>query len=427
MSNELKAKRSKLIADQKAIIETATKEVRKLTSQENETLANLKAEVAGLTETISAADGINAEFASDTAVREVMGRRDYADRSVSAEMSDKDVASYSLMKAIRSRADNRPLSGLEKEVNDEIARRVGKSATGFYVPTRVIRSLDLSDGTGSVSTVTSSDYIDVLRANALIAKLGAQFIGGLQGKFNLPRISAGITSYWVAENNSPTAGAIAMDNVAFVPKTLGGYQDITRAFLSQTSVDAENMVKNDLIKSLAVGIDTAAIKGGSNAPTGILATSSIGDVAVGTNGGTPSYANLVDLETAVANANVDTTNAVYLMSPKARGLLKKTAKIGSTYPNYLWDENNEVNGYKAYASNIVPSNLTKGTNTAVCSAVLFANFSDLIVGTWGALDLTVDLMTLSSSGGVRIVALQDADIQVRHPESFAAIKDVLAT
>jgi hypothetical protein len=39
----------------------------------------------------------------------------------------------------------------------------------------------------------------------------------------------------------------------------------------------------------------------------------------------------------------------------------------------------------------------------------------------------VDPYTASTSGTVRVVALQDLDIAVRHPESFAAMKDALTT
>jgi hypothetical protein len=50
--------------------------------------------------------------------------------------------------------------------------------------------------------------------------------------------------------------------------------------------------------------------------------------------------------------------------------------------------------------------------------VFFGNFNDLIVGLWGGLDLTVDTSSLSKSGGIRIVAFQDADIVLRREESF---------
>lgn len=73
----------------------------------------------------------------------------------------------------------------------------------------------------------------------------------------------------------------------------------------------------------------------------------------------------------------------------------------------------------------MPSNLTKGTSSGVCSAIIFGNFADLIIGMWGGLDLTVDPYSNSTTGTVRVVALQDVDIAVRHAESFSAMLDAL--
>ena len=82
-------------------------------------------------------------------------------------------------------------------------------------------------------------------------------------------------------------------------------------------------------------------------------------------------------------------------------------------------------GARAGVSNQVPSNLTKGSSSGVCSAIIYGNWADLLVGMWGTLDLTVDPYTHSTSGTVRVVALQDVDVAVRHPESFAAMQDAL--
>ncbi|HPM34967.1 MAG TPA: phage major capsid protein, partial [Spirochaetota bacterium] len=71
-------------------------------------------------------------------------------------------------------------------------------------------------------------------------------------------------------------------------------------------------------------------------------------------------------------------------------------------------------------------NLTKGTHSATdLSAIIFGNWSDLIIGEWGILDLNVDTSVNSLAGGIRVIALQDVDIALRRAESFAAIKDMI--
>ena len=56
--------------------------------------------------------------------------------------------------------------------------------------------------------------------------------------------------------------------------------------------------------------------------------------------------------------------------------------------------------------------------------MLFGDFSQLLVGSWGVLDLLVDPYSSSETGAVKIVAFQDVDFAVRHAQAFAAIKDI---
>ena len=82
-------------------------------------------------------------------------------------------------------------------------------------------------------------------------------------------------------------------------------------------------------------------------------------------------------------------------------------------------------GHRARFSGNVPDNLTKGTGTNL-SALIFGNWSDLLVGQWGGIDLIVDDVTEAAKGNVKLVAHSEWDIAVRHAESFAAIKDIVA-
>jgi HK97 family phage major capsid protein len=296
-----------------------------------------------------------------------------------------------------------------------------------------VQQRDLLVGTTTAGGYTvqtdllGQNFIDVLRNRMAMTGLGAQFLTGLTGQVAVPRQTAGATSYWVAENNAPTESQQAFDQVALSPKTVGAFTDVSRKLLLQSSIDVEAFVRNDLATVLALAIDLAAINGSgaSNQPTGVLNVSGIGSVAGGTNGAIPTWGNLVDLESAVAVANADIGALGYLTNAKVRGKLKQVSKV-SGQNGFVWDNGDTpVNGYRAAVSNQVPSNLTKGTASGICSAILFGNWSDLIVGQWGTLDLMVDPYTGSTAGTVRVVALQDVDVAVRHPESFAAMKDAL--
>ena len=80
---------------------------------------------------------------------------------------------------------------------------------------------------------------------------------------------------------------------------------------------------------------------------------------------------------------------------------------------------------KDAVSNNVPSNLTKGSGTGL-SALIYGNFSDLLIGMFGQLEILVDPYTDFAKGTVGVRALQSIDIAVRHAESFAAMQDAIA-
>ena len=69
--------------------------------------------------------------------------------------------------------------------------------------------------------------------------------------------------------------------------------------------------------------------------------------------------------------------------------------------------------------------LTKGSGTDL-SAVIYGNFSDLLIGLFGTLEILVDPYTDFAKGTTGVRVLQSIDIAVRHAESFAAMQDAIA-
>jgi len=273
----------------------------------------------------------------------------------------------------------------------------------------------------------ANKFIDILRANMVLNSLGITMLGDLVGQVAIPRQTSGSTGYWVAENGTITESQPAFDQVALTPKTCGAVVEVSRRLLNQSSLDVESFVLGDIAKNLGQTIQQAAINGSgsSNQPTGILNTAGIGSVAGGTNGAAVTWANIVDLESAVANVNADLGKMAYLTNTKQRGAMKKTVKT-SPSTEFIWrGGETPVNEYNCLITNDVPSNLTKGSSSGICSAIIFGNFEDLVIGMWGGLDVIIDPYTNSATGAVRYRAMQDVDIAVRHPESFAAMKDAL--
>lgn len=359
-------------------------------------------------------------------------------------LSEREMEQFSFVRAMNALANPRDhkaqeSASFEIECSRAAGERMKKDVQGIMVPADILkrslvdmkRDLNVATATAGGNVVStdllSASFIELLRNKAMMMQPGmATLMTDLNGNLAIPRQSGGATSYWVAESGAPAESEATFDQVTLSPNTIGAFTDFSRKLLLQSSIDVEAFVRGDLARTLALGIDAAAINGDGtgNQPVGILNTTGIGDVAGGANGLAAAWSHIVDLETAVAIDNADIGSLRYLTNAKVRGKLKQTEKAAST-AQFIMAEGGELNGYEAMITNQVPSNLVKGASGAVCSASIFGNFADLLIGMWGGLDLTVDPYSNSTSGTVRVVALQDIDLAVRHAESFAAMQDIL--
>jgi HK97 family phage major capsid protein/HK97 family phage prohead protease len=349
-------------------------------------------------------------------------------------LTQKEAKRWSILKVARALANPEEMkhAAFERECSDAVGKLMGRGAAGFFMPSEV-QKRDLVVGTPTAggnlvaTDLLMGSFIDMLRNAMVIDKLGTRMLTGLVGNVAIPKQTAGGTIYWVAENTAPTESQQAIGQVTMSPKTAGGFTDIGRTLMNQTSLDVENFVMSDLAAGLGLGIQQAAISGTglSNQPSGLLTRITPGVIG-GTNGLAPTWQHMIDLETAVAVANADVGSMAYLTNAKVRGKLKSTQKFSGTNGMPIWaDGATPINGYSAAITNGVPSNLVKGTSGATASAIIFGNWADLMIGMWGTTDLIRDPYANSTSGGVRIVALQDVDVNVRNTESFATMVDAL--
>ena len=215
--------------------------------------------------------------------------------------------------------------------------------------------------------------------------------------------------------------------------------------LQQSTPDIEALVRADLAAAMALGIDKAIINGSgsSGQPRGVLNQSGIGSVAMGTNGA--AFANsdpatagsgidpLIDLESKLDIANALNGSLRYVTNAKVVAALKK---LKDKNGEYLWGNAAEdlqagtvgmINGYGVARSNQVPSNLTKASGSNL-SALLFGDWSQVLIGMWGGLEILPNPYGAGyNSGAVDIRAMQTADVNIRHAESFSAITDIVTS
>jgi HK97 family phage major capsid protein/HK97 family phage prohead protease len=357
-------------------------------------------------------------------------------------MTDKEVRNFSFVRAIRALSNPQDRRAQEEaafefDASRAAAAKEGRDSRGIMVPTDVLYR-DLTTGvatnTAKAGNTVATDllaerFIDVLRNKMVLNTLGAQFLTGLQGNVAIPRKTAAADVYWVGENVAPTESTNrpSFDQVTMSPKTLAAYVDYSRRLMLQSSLDVEALVRNDLATSIAVAMDGAAVAGsGTNRPTGILNTSGIGSVTLGTNGGAPTWGMVVGLVREVEIDNALTGSAAFLTNGQVKARLASLPRQGSGVEGnfILGPDMNNLYGFPIVVSQQVPANLSKGNQTAKLGAMIFGVWSDLLVGQWSGIDLMADPYTGSNAGTVRIVAFHDCDFAVRHPESFSECNEI---
>jgi HK97 family phage major capsid protein len=190
------------------------------------------------------------------------------------------------------------------------------------------------------------------------------------------------------------------------PRTVGAYTDFSRKLMLQASLDVEQMVRRELATVLALEIDRVGLYGlgNTNQPLGIKLTTGINTKDFAADA--PTYAEVVAMETEVNADNADIGSMAYLTNSTIYGGFKTTEKAAST-GQFILEPGNTVNGYPVVRSNQVAT-----------GDVFFGVWTQLILGLWSGLDLTVDPYANATQGGMRVIALQDVDFAVRHPESF---------
>jgi HK97 family phage major capsid protein len=345
---------------------------------------------------------------------------------------------FSLVKFLRDAASPSGLKGVEMEMHQEAeieAQHNKLEIRNFGIPAALLRKpaerRDMTAGTagqgGNTVATELRGFIDALRSKLILARMGANFMGGLIGDVKIPRQITKSTPTEAAENGTAGEESITFDQVSLSPNRLPATSDISKQLLIQSSQDVERLVINDLISEMRRRIDAMGINGSgsSNEPTGILQTTGIGDVAGGTNGLAPTRANLINIKKEVAIDDAEMSRVGFITNEDAKAKLQTTA-VDSGSGLFVWpDVGGTLVGYNAETSSLVPNDLTKGSSSGVCSAIIFGNFEDLIVAQWGGLDILVDPYSKSASGLVVITADTYYDVAVRHAESFSAMQDAL--
>ena len=341
------------------------------------------------------------------------------------DMPEKDVRQYSLWRAMNAvLSGDWKHAGLELEASKEIAARTSRmsNSKGFFVPLDVQhreqarRDLTVASASGGGYLVGTENmsFIEVLRNRSVAMRMGATRMPGLVGNVTIPKQTAGATAYWLAnEGTAITEGALTFGQVALSPKTVGAYVEVSRLLMLQSSPAAESIVTADLAQQVALAADLAVLhgSGSSGQPTGITATGSIGSVT----GTSLDYADILEFQSDVATANVQPNAGGYVTTPAVAALLMARQRFSSTdtplWTGNLWD--GQMAGFRAMSSNQVNA-----------AAMIFGDWSQVVVGEWGVLEVSLNEQANFPMGVVGFRAFYTMDVAVRYAGAFSVATSI---
>ncbi len=360
------------------------------------------------------------------------------------DMPVKEQREYSLARMIRAQASGDwSEAGFEREMADEVQRRTGRAARGVYVPDFAWRAGAMATAaTGAVGdenvvdnfipTVHRGDmFIEALRSRQVMANLGVTFMGGLTNRIKMPKFSAGATAAFVEELGDVADQSQTDAGVTLQPRTMGAFVDISRLALKESVPALDQIVQDDLLRAAADLIESTAISGSGSGgqPTGILNNGDVGnvDISAGTDVAALTWADITDLVKTVEDADgiINAQTLGWLSNPKVKAKMANTVRVATTDSVMLLNDPwNSLYGYRAEFTSNVPSNLNPGDGGTDASALIFGDFSQLIVGLFGGADIMIDETTGGLAGTTRIIMHQDIDVAIRHGASFAITDEV---
>jgi HK97 family phage major capsid protein len=331
------------------------------------------------------------------------------------DMSRSETERYRLTRAIRSITDRGYTgAGLEREASDEIARRTGQQARAgrsMFVPYDIQkRALGIAapaPTTGAALVATDlrpQDFIEMFQDNLILPRLGARVLSGLVGNVEIPAQTGAATAHWLLENQPTPESKPSFAVRAMSPKTLSVLTPITRSMLLQSSIAIDSFVTQDLSRVAAQAMNLAAIRGVSDGLQGLLPA-----IGAGTSGADYNWQSVANTEAALDQAFALNETAGFLMTPAIAAILKARVKFSSTAtPIYEGsNRNGRIGDYAAAAANQMPA-----------GNLVFGDFSEMLMGEWGVLELDVDENYNFAAGTIAVRLMQSVDMIVRRPTAF---------
>lgn len=295
---------------------------------------------------------------------------------------DKDEDKRNLNKYISRNKKMKKEISLVKEIRNAIDEN--KKSVIVAAETRAAQVTGDSGVHDDVIETEITGILEPLYANSVLTKLGARWFPGLpHGDVQIP-VMGKQTVKWEGETDAADSTQPTFTTVKLSPKRLSAYVDISKQLIYQDTIGVEAAIRRDLVNALNDKLEATLFgnaQGTTEQPAGLFYS------AVETN--VDDYAGLCAFEAAVENQNVY-GQMKYVMNPSAKAAFRCMIK-GNNATGMVY-ENGEMDGVETYVTTNVAS-----------KKFIYGDFSNLVVGSWGDIEITVDPYTQAVNGCVRLV------------------------
>lgn len=412
----------------RSIVNAARMEMRKLTTQEQTRMEELKKELKELQDKMEEEEEPKAEDDKKEEDRECAPQEDKKEEDRACEPQNEDKKEeearsinenieqksfniktkmnkeFRLLKAISDIANNRQLDDVALAVSEagrEEMRANGLSYGGqIQIPIESRAAISVAAEGEDVVATNIYNVMEPLRAKNVLVQAGAKFITNLTGDVQIPLMTA-TNCGWESEMGEAKDGAGTFSSVKLSPKRLTCYIDLSKQFLVQQSSGCEALIRQDIISAINSKLEETLLsdaEGDLTKPAGIFATINPSAHTVS------NFADLCNAESDIEDANV-IGELKYVMSNKAKAALRSMQKSAKT--TQLVMENGQIDG-----TQVLNTSHVKGKKFA------YGDWSNLAIGQFGAIDLTIDSYSQATKGVVRLVINAFFDAKVLRPEAF---------
>ncbi len=372
----------------------------------------------------------------------------------SGEKTERDqmVRKWSFKRALTAIVHRRGFDGVEAELDKDMRKSMqedgveGMNPNSMLVPfenlaKRGVQKRDMDATTATAGPSNQGSYtvqtdvqgiVDVFLPDMVFGRLPVVKFNNLRGNVQFPQGQTLPSAGWNTENGSATEKTPLLNKLNLSPKRLAAKIQMSNQLLIQSEANIAAYCRRFLVQASAIEFEKVCLKGGgSNEPTGIIGGTGYTTIyaggavnnAVNANGASPVWADIVN-HVALGKAVNSPDGQAYITSPAMKGRLQiKPRQSSGVEGNFiLRDWNSGVNGFPMYSTTNLPDTFTKG-GSSVLSAIIFGDFTNFVVASWGGLEIGVDPFTNMAEGQTNLVLSSFVDCGMLNPLGFTVGKD----